>query len=302
MNRLDTATRVCIVACLVEGNSIRSTCRLTGASKGTVLKLLADMGAVCEAFHNGAVRGLRSERLQCDEIWSFCYAKEKNLPEALKDQPDVGSVWTWTIIDADSKLMVTWHVGDRTNDSAQQIMFDAAGRIVSERVQLTSDGYRWYGQAIKASFADAADYSELQKIYGAEDRTASARYSPMVCIGCVRKRVLGNPDPAHISTSFVERANLTMRMSMRRFTRLTNAFSKKIENHRAAIALHFVHYNFCRKHQSIGTTPAVKAGLADHVWNLAELVGLLEAAERATVGTEGRKRGPYKTRTSQDSN
>lgn len=298
MNRLDTQTRVRIVACLVEGNSIRSTCRLTGAAKGTVLALLSDMGAVCKDFHDRAVRGLHTQRLQCDEIWSFCGMKEKRVSEERKDEPGVGDVWTWTIIDADTKLMVSWNVGDRTNAHAREIMHDAAGRIVSERVQLTSDGYRWYAQAVKDAFADAADYSELHKVFGGPDGQPNARYSPPVCVGCVRKHVQGNPDPDHISTSYVERANLTMRMGMRRFTRLTNAFSKKLHNHCAAVALHFVYYNFCRKHQTIKTTPAMAAGIADHIWSIEELVGLLEAAERASIGTEARQRGPYKPRIS----
>lgn len=295
---MSAADRIRIVACLVEGNSIRSTCRMTGAAKGTVLKLLADMGDVCARFHDRAVRGLKTERLQCDEIWSFCNSKQKNTPVGKRDDPNFGDVWTWTIIDADSKLMVSWYVGDRTNESGLEVMHDAAGRIVSERVQLTSDGFRWYRNAVKAAFGSSADYSELQKIYGAADGHPNTRYSPAVCVGCIRKRRLGNPDPAHVSTSYVERANLTMRMGMRRFTRLTNAFSKKIDNHCAAVALHFVHYNFCRPHMSLGkrTTPAMAAGLADHVWSLDELVDLLGAEERALVGTVALKRGEYQPR------
>lgn len=302
MNRLDTQTRVRIVSALVEGNSIRSTCRMTGVAKGTVLAFLADMGDVCMDLHDRAVRGLHTERLQCDEIWSFVNTKDKNLPPSKKNDDSVGSIWTWTAIDADSKMMVSWHVGDRTSASARAIMHDAAGRIVSDRVQLTSDGYRWYAQAVREAFADSADYSELQKVFGGSDNSSNARYSPAVCIGCIRKHVQGNPDPEHINTSYVERANLTMRMSMRRFTRLTNGFSKKFENHCAAIALHFAAYNFCKKHGTIGTSPAVKAGIADHVWTLAELVGLLDAKERQTIGTESRKRGPYKKRTAKASN
>lgn len=276
MNRLDTQTRVRIVACLVEGNSIRATCRMTGAAKNTVVKLLVDLGAACQRFHDGAVRGLKTQRLQCDEIWSFCYCKKKSTPVHLKDDPSVGDVWTWTAIDADSKLMVSWLVGDRTNDSAREIILDVSGRIVSERIQLTSDGYRHYKLAVSEAFGTDVDYAQVDKTYGGADGGPNARYSPMICIGCVRKRVIGNPDPKHVSTSYVERANLTMRMGMRRFTRLTNGFSKKVENHCHAVALHFVHYNFCRVHQTLKTTPAVTAGLADHAWTIDELVGLLD--------------------------
>lgn len=299
MNRLQNSDRVRIVACLVEGMSIRSTCRITGFAKGTVLKLLADLGETCQILHDERVKELRTARLECDEIWSFCYAKKKNTPEHLKDNPEVGDVWTWTAIDADSKLMVSWLVADRNNASADAIMLDLSGRIVSERVQLTSDGLRWYKQAVQKTFDDAADYSELQKIYGAADGSPNTRYSPAVCIGCVRKSVLGNPDPEHISTSYVERANLTMRMGMRRFTRLTNGFSKKHANHCAAVALHFAHYNFCRVHTSLGKrTPAMAAGIADHPWSIEELVSVLEGHEREIIGTEGNRRGPYKKRIS----
>lgn len=279
MNQLDTATRVRIVACLVEGNSIRATCRMTGAAKNTVVKLLVGLGDACQRFHNEAVRGLKSERLQCDEIWSFCYCKKKNVPEHLKGEPGVGDVWTWTVIDADSKVMVSWLVGDRDNASAREVMYDVSSRIVSEKVQLTSDGYRHYLQAVDAALGGYVDYSTVEKIYGAADGSPNTRYSSAVCIGCVKKKVIGNPDPRHISTSYVERANLTMRMGMRRFTRLTNAFSKKLENHSRAVALHFVHYNFCRVHQTLKTTPAVAAGLTDRTWTLENLVGLLNTEQ-----------------------
>lgn len=296
MNRLSTADRVRIVSALVEGNSLRSTSRMLGISVNTVMKFLADFGPVCEEYHDRHVRGLRCERLQCDEIWAFCRMKKKNVPEELKGSPEVGDVWTWTIIDADSKLMVSWLVGPRETQSAVEVMHDAAGRIVSERVQITSDGYRYYHRAVGEAFADSVDYAELNKIYGAADGGPSARYSPAICVGCVRKHVIGNPDDAHISTSYVERQNLTMRMGMRRFTRLTNGFSKKLANHCAAVALHFMHYNFCRVHKTLKTTPAVAAGIADHPWSLEELVGLMEAKERAAIGTEANKRGPYRPR------
>lgn len=294
MNLLTTAERVRIVACLVEGSGVRSTCRMTGFAKGTVLKLLCDLGAVCETIHDEKVRGLRTARLECDEIWSYVGMKKKNVPESMKDRSDLGDIWTWTGLDADSKLMVSWLVGDRTNESARAMMWDMAGRIVSERVQLTSDGYRYYRHAIDEAFGDSADYSELHKVYGGADGSANARYSPSICIGCIRRRILGNPNPEHISTSYVERANLTMRMGMRRFTRLTNAFSKKLTNHVAAIALFMVHYNFCKVHGTIKKTPAMAAGITDHVWSIDEIVAALEERERAIIGTAANKRGPYK--------
>lgn len=298
MNRLTTTERTRIIACLVEGNSIRATCRMTGFAKATVLKLLGEMGAACAAHHDATVVGLKTERLQCDEIWSFVYAKKKNVPESMKGTAGIGDVWTWTAIDADSKLMVSWLVADRTNDSARAIMWDVAGRVVSKRVQLTSDGYKHYTGAVRDAFGESVDFGQVEKQYGGEDRTSNARYSPLVCVSCTRKHIIGNPDKKHISTSFVERANLTMRMGMRRFTRLTNGFSKKIDNHAAAIALHFAHYNFCRVHQTLRVTPAMAAGLTDHVWGLDELVALVESQERAVVGTDANKRGPYRAKDS----
>lgn len=296
MRKLPLAKRVQIVKALVEGCSMRSVSRMAGVSINTVMKLVVDMGEVCAAFHDEAVRGLKTERIQCDEIWSFCAMKKKNVPAEMKDNPEVGDVWTWTVLDADSKLMVSWHVGERQRKEALAVMHDAAGRIVSERVQITSDGYRNYAKAVAMAFGDCADYAEVQKIYGAADGSPNTRYSPAVCIGCIRNHIQGSPDPAHISTSYVERQNLTMRMGMRRFTRLTNGFSKKFANHCAAIAIHFVYYNFCRKHKTLGTTPAVAAGIADHVWTMEEFVGLLTTAETAVIGTEANKRGTYRTR------
>jgi IS1 family transposase len=294
MNILPTETRVRILAALVEGSSMRSTSRMVGVSINTVMKFVADFGPVCERFHNERVRGLKTARLQCDEIWSFCYCKKKNTPADLKGVPGFGDVWTWTILDADSKLMVSWLVGDRTNHCASAVLFDAAERIDGDRVQVTSDGYRFYQQAVGKAFAGRVDYAELNKIFGAADGYHNARYSPAICIGCVRKHVIGKPDDAHVSTSYVERQNLTMRMGMRRFTRLTNGFSKKLENHRAAVAIHFAYYNWARVHKSLRVTPAMEAGLTDHVWELEELVGLMEAEERAVVGTPGNQRGPYR--------
>lgn len=294
MNKLSTADRVRIVACLVEGCSIRATCRMTGFAKGTVTKLLVDMGTVCQAFHDEHVRGLHAERVQCDEIWAFCYAKDKNLPDRMRDQPGVGSVWTWTAIDADDKLMIAWHLGDRGSECARMFMLDLAGRL-DNRVQLTTDGHAAYPAAVREAFGREIDYAQLVKIY-AQPRQDEARYSPAVCIGCERRPVIGGPLRADTSTSFVERANLTLRMQQRRYTRLTNAFSKKLANLEAAAALHFTHYNFCRVHSTLKTTPALRCDLTDHVWSLDELVGLLESAENARIEAGALKRGPYKKR------
>jgi IS1 family transposase len=274
---LDLKTRCQIIAALVEGNSVAATCRMTGVAKRTVLKLLADLGAACDDYQDQALRGLRCQRVQCDEIWSFCYAKDRNVPERMKDQEGVGSVWTWTAIDADTKLMLTWLVGARDAACANRFMLDVASRVEG-RVQLTTDGFKAYKWATALAFPDGAvDYAQLIKVYaGVSDGNPEAKYSPPVCCGARKEPVRGWPDADHISTSFVERSNLTMRMAVRRFTRLTNGFSKKIDNHGHAVALHFMHYNFCRKHQSLkGQTPAMAAGVADHVWTISELVALL---------------------------
>jgi IS1 family transposase len=251
---------------------------MTGVAKGTVLKLLADLGGACAEYQDRAFRNLKLRRVQCDEIWSFCYAKQKNVPASMKGQPGVGDVWTWTALDADTKLVPTWMIGSRDAGMAHGFIQDLADRLTS-RIQLTTDGHKVYIEAVEAAFGSEIDYSMLVKLYGAE-RPGEARYSPAKCIGTVRECCSGNPDPAHVSTSYVERQNLTMRMSMRRFTRLTNAFSKKVENLAAAVALHFMWYNFGRIHQTLRITPAMAAGVTDHVWSLEEVVGLLEAAER----------------------
>jgi IS1 family transposase len=217
---------------------------------------------------------LKCRRIQCDEIWAFCYAKEKNIPTHMRSLPGVGDVWTWTALDADSKLIVSWLVGERDAGYATEFINDVASRLAT-RVQLTTDGLRPYLEAVENAFGADIDYAQLVKLYG-QAPEAEKRYSPAECIGCERKRVEGNPDPSHISTSFVERQNLTMRMSMRRFTRLTNAFSKKIENLEAAVALHFMWYNFGRIHQTLRVTPAMEAGVTDHVWSVGEIVDLLE--------------------------
>jgi IS1 family transposase len=272
MNRLSISDRTRIVGALVEGNSIRATCRMTGAAKGTVLKLLTELGTACAAYHHEHIRNVQAKRIQCDEIWSFVGAKQKNVTEE-KIKQGCGDVWTWTAIDADSKLIVSYLVGQRGAEWAYSFMEDVASRIAS-RVQITTDGNRAYVDAIEGAFGMNCDYAMLIKLYGSPNNV-DTRYSPGECIGIEKKIWNGNPDPRHISTSFVERQNLTMRMSMRRFTRLTNAFSKKVENHEAAIALHFMHYNFCRVHKTLRVTPAMEAGLSDHIWDIEELVRLV---------------------------
>lgn len=272
MNRLDISRQSQVVAALVEGNSIRSIVRMTGVAKNTVAKLLADLGCACAAYHNAYVRNLRVRRLQCDEIWCFVGAKAKNVtPE--KKAEGWGDVWTWVGIDADTKLVVSYLVGGRDGGWAHDFMDDCSSRI-RNRVQITTDGNHTYLDAVEEAFGADIDYAMLQKIYGAPD-IPDTRYSPAQCIGCDMKVVSGNPDPKHVSTSFVERQNLTMRMSMRRFTRLTNGFSKKVDNHRHAVALHYMYYNFCRVHQTLRVTPAMEAGIADHVWSIQEVVALM---------------------------
>ncbi len=277
MNKLSRERQAQVIGSLVEGNSIRATCRMTGAAKGTVLRLLADVGRASAEYQSRMFRNLSCRRLQCDEIWSFCYAKEKNVPLWDRERFGVGDVWTWTAIDADTKLVPCWLVGERTARYANLFMRDLASRLL-HRVQLTTDGHRPYLTAVEDSFGHDIDYAMLVKIYGPDPNEGMPiRYSPARIKGATREVIRGNPDPLHISTSYAERANLTMRMGMRRFTRLTNAFSKKVENLQHAVALHFMHYNFCRPHQTLrGQTPAMASGVADHVWTLAELLNLLD--------------------------
>jgi len=279
MNKLDTARRAAIVAALVEGNSIRATVRMTGAAKNTVVKLLVDLGEACARYQDQALRGLTCRRIQCDEIWSFCYAKAKNVPAEHKGDFGYGDVWTWTAIDADSKLVLSWCIGGRDSYTALAFMQDVARRL-TQRVQLTTDGHKAYLDAVERAFGQNIDYAMLQKFYGS-DPEEEKRYSPAKCIGTDVQRIQGKPDPKHVSTSYVERQNLTMRMSMRRFTRLTNAFSKKVQNLGHAVALHFMYYNFCRRHQALGMTPAMASGLTDHEWSIDEIVALLEERERS---------------------
>ena len=253
MNRLTKTKRVRVVAALVEGNSIRATARMTDVSKPTILKLLADLGRACARYQDEHLRNLKCRRIQCDEIWQFCYAKQKNVPESKRGQFGYGDVWTWVAIDADTKLIPSWLVDSRDLGAAYTFMHDLAERLAN-RVQLTTDGYTVYLEAVESAFHTGVDYAMLKKRYGA-DPEPEKRYSPARCLGCDVKRISGNPNPKHVSTSFVERQNLTMRMSMKRFARLSNGFSRKVENYAHAVALHFMHYNFARIHRTLRVTP-----------------------------------------------
>jgi IS1 family transposase len=273
---------------LIEGSSMRSISRVAGVSINTVTKLLVDAGEACAAYHEEHVRNVRASRIQCDEIWSFTYAKAKNVAKAKAAPEGAGDVWTWTGLDSDSKMIVSWLVGGRDGSYAMEFMDDLAKRLAN-RVQLTTDGHRAYLEAVEGAFGDDVDYAQLVKLYGAAPESAKGRYSPAECIGARKERVTGNPDREHVSTSYVERQNLTMRMSMRRFTRLTNGFSKKVENHCHALALYFVHYNFCRLHKSLKVTPAMAAGVSDTLHDMEWIVGLIDART-----PKPGPRGPYK--------
>jgi IS1 family transposase len=281
MNRLSTEKRAQIIGALVEGNSIRATVRMTGAAKNTITKLLGDIGFACVDYQDRTLRNLPCTTIECDEIWSYCYSKQRNVPREHEGTFGYGDVWTWTAICADTKLVPSWLVGERTTQDAWTFMQDLQRRL-SNRVQLTTDGHRSYLKAVQRTFGSQIDYAMLNKIYG-EDPQPEKRYSPAVCIGAEAETIMGSPDPAKVSTSYVERQNLTMRMGMRRFTRMTNGFSKKIENLVWAVSLHFMHYNFCRVHQSLKTTPAVAAGVADHVWSLQEIAALLDEPSRTAA-------------------
>jgi len=273
MNQLSNEQRAQVIAALVEGNSIRSICRMFNVGKNTVARLLIQAGAACARYQDTHLRNLQSQRIQCDEIWSYIGAKDKNIREEQKVFGK-GSVWTWTALDADTKLICTWMIGNRDGEAAYAFIQDLAGRL-SNRIQLTTDGHSVYANAVESAFGAEIDYAMLIKLYGAA-RETEARYSPADCIGCQKKELIGTPDAKHISTSYVERQNLTMRMHMRRFTRLTNAFSKKLENHIAAVSLHFMYYNFVRIHQTLKVTPAMAAGVTDRLWSVADIVKLLE--------------------------
>lgn len=276
MNRLTKEKQMQVVAALVEGSSINSTVRMTGVSKPTILKLLADLGTACAKYQDETLRNLSCKRVQADEIWSFCFAKDKNLSDEMKGKFGFGSVWTWTAICADSKLMISWLVGERSVPYAVKFIDDLASRL-AHRVQLTTDGHKAYLQAVEGAFGADVDYAILEKIYAAPPQEGvTTRYSPAQCCGTRTHRIAGNPASEHISTSYAERMNLQIRMGMRRFTRLTNAHSKKVENHRHALSLYFMYYNFARIHSTLRVTPAMQAGVTAHVWSLEEIVGLLK--------------------------
>ncbi len=275
MNRLSRQQRVSILQALVEGNSVRATCRITGVAKGTVLKLLADVGPVCAAFHDDRARNLNIRRVEADEIWSFCHAKAKNVPDQYSGVWGYGDIWTWTAICPDTKFMVSWLVGMRDTVSATFFMNDVKDRL-AHRVQLTTDGHRPYLQAVEDAFDGDVDYAVLVKLYGDEGSGPSKRYSPGVCIGTSEQRITGNPKSAWVSTSIVERSNLTLRMSCRRFTRLTNAFSKKFENHMHAVSFFFMVYNFVKVHGTVKSTPAIAAGVTDVQWTMEDIVTMAD--------------------------
>ena len=290
---MSAADRARVLHMLCEGNSIRAITRTTGASKNTVAKLLVDAGRACMAYHDQFVRGLKATRIQYDEIWTFTYAKQGNVKGAKAAPADAGDTWTWTALQADSKLIVSYLVGGRDAEYAMEFIHDLRSRL-RNRVRLSTDGHSAYLSAVESAFGADVDFAQLVKIYGGSTGHSGPehKYSPGKCCGTEKRAVEGNPDPAHISTSYVERQNLTMRMHMRRVTRLTNAFSKKVENHAYAIALHMMYYNFVRIHKSLRVTPAMAAGVADKLWEISDIVALIEKAESRV----DRKRGPYKTR------
>jgi IS1 family transposase len=277
MNRLSTEKRAQIIGCLVEGNSIRATVRMTGAAKNTITKLLVDLGEACAEYQDGVFQNLPCKVVEADEIWAFCYAKNKNVPEQFKGTPGYGDVWTFTGICADTKLVPSWLVGERTKDDAEVFLSDLASRMAG-RIQLSTDGHGMYEATVGQAFGHEVDWAQIQKKYASPQEPG--KYSPAVCIGTRKRPLKGDPDPDRISTSYVERQNLTMRMGMRRFTRLTNGFSRKIENLTHAVSLHFMHYNFARPHSAVKDryprTPAMAAGVADHVWSLEEIAVLLD--------------------------
>jgi IS1 family transposase len=277
MNKLTTAKRAQILGMMVEGVSIRAISRMTGASKNTIVKLLTDAGEACSDYQDRTLRNLPCKRLQADEIWSFVYPKQKNVPQEMRGQFGVVEVWTWTALCADTKLVPSWYVGTRDADAAYRFMSDLASRLAN-RVQLTTDGHHAYLSAVDAAFDRAIDYAMLARKYGVAPE-AEKRYSPAVCLGADRTVVRGRPDPAHIGTSYVERQNLSMRMGIRRFTRLTNAFSKKLENHIHALSIYFMHYNFVRIHQTLRCTPAMDAKVTDRLWSLEDMVALVDEWE-----------------------
>jgi IS1 family transposase len=278
MNKLDAKDRAQILHLLCEGSSIRAVTRLTGASKNTVAKLLVDAGKACAEYQDKAFRNLTCKRIQVDEIWSFVYAKAANAPAEKKAAGEAGDVWTWTALCADTKLMPSWLVSDRSADAATEFMLDLQGRLAN-RVQLTSDGHGAYLRAVEDAFGDDIDYAMLVKVYGQTSEREARRYSPPPCVGAIKGAVTGRPDPKHISTSYAERQNLNIRMHTRRFTRLTNAFSKKVENHAHSVALFAMYYNFVRIHKTLRVTPAMAAGVTDRLWEIGDIVDVLQGWE-----------------------
>jgi IS1 family transposase len=291
MNKLPLAKRVQILSMLCEGSSMRSISRVADVSINTVTKLLEDAGETCLALHDELVRDVKSQRVQCDEIWSFCYAKAKNVATAKAAPDGAGDVWTWTALDADTKLMISYFVGDRSGESAMFLADDLRSRIASDRIQLSTDSHSAYRGAIEEAFGADADYAQIQKIYGTDPAAARGRYSPAICTGVRKEVVEGDPDMAHVSTSYVERSNLSIRMQNRRFTRLTNGFSKKFDNHVHMLALYFAFYNFVRIHKTLKVTPAMAAAVSDRLWSMDDIAERIEA-RAAKPG----KRGPYKKR------
>ncbi|HEY8098562.1 MAG TPA: IS1 family transposase [Methylobacter sp.] len=289
MNKLSREERARIIHLLCEGNSVRSITRLLNVGKNTVLRLMEDAGKACDAYHNEHVINLRSKRIQVDEVWSFIYAKQKNVATAKAAPEGAGDAWTWTALDADSKLIVSYFVGDRDGECAMWFIDNLASRLAN-RVQLTSDGHKAYLEAVEGAFGADVDYAMLVKMYGNAPESFKGRYSPAQCTGIKKTTIEGNPDPAHVSTSYVERSNLTWRMQNRRFTRLTNGFSKKLENHAYSVALFAFFYNFCRIHKTLRVSPAMEAGVSGWLWDVKDIVSLIEAEEAKFVT----KRGPYK--------
>ena len=279
MNRLTSEQRARVISCLIEGTSIRSTVRITGVAKKTVIRLVVEVGTFCAEYQDRVFRNLNCGRIQVDECWSFVYAKQKNVTETIAlNNPCAGDAWLWAAIDADTKLVPCWLIGQRDPAAARDFIEDLASRL-NNRIQLTSDGLKLYVKAVDRAFGGDIDYAQLVKIYGIAEG-AEKRYSPSVCLGCESHAITGNPDPKHINTSYIERHNLSVRMTVRRFTRLTNAFSKKIENHAAAVALGYFAYNFIKIHRTLRTTPAMAAGVTNRLWDVADLVAAWEADER----------------------
>lgn len=298
MNRISRQDRVRIVACLVEGNSVRATCRMTGISKQTVLTFLLDLGRVCVNHDDRMIRGLHCKHVEADEIWGFVHCKARAVPKARANVQGMGDSWTWYAVDRDTKMILSWIMGDRDQNHARAFMQDLAGRLCS-KPQLSTDSLGAYASAVsEAFFGLGVDYGQIHKQYRSTSGNPERQYSPSACVGCERKAVRGMPDVRAIGTSIIERANLTLRMSQRRWTRLTNAHSKSFRHMEAAFALHACWYNWCRKHMTLGTTPAQAAGLADRQWSVEDLVGLLEAAERVEIEAGALKRGPYRPRKS----